>query len=77
MKLKRYENNPILQRKGDIVGTGHHSFTTSTDGKQIYIVYHRHFSTTEVHPRLTCVDKVYFQKNPEGGPDLLVVDGPT
>ncbi len=75
--FEKYEDNPILHKKGDIVGTGHHSFTTSTDGKQLYIVYHRHFSTTQVHPRMTCVDKVGFTPNPNGGADILVVDGPT
>lgn len=76
--FEKYIDNPILHKNGDIVGTGHHSFTTSVDGKQIYIVYHRHFSTEAVHPRMTCVDKVIFQPNPEEGePDLLVVDGPT
>lgn len=76
-RFVKYSDNPILHKAGDIVGTGHHSFTTSKDGKQLYIVYHKHFSTTAVHPRMTCVDKVSFSPNPEGGPDILVVDGPT
>jgi GH43 family beta-xylosidase len=33
---------PVFQRAGDIVGTGHASFTTSPDGTENWIVYHAH-----------------------------------
>ncbi len=33
---------PVFQQSGDIVGTGHASFTTSPDGSQNWIVYHAH-----------------------------------
>ncbi len=33
---------PVFQQAGDIVGTGHASFTTSPDGTQHWIVYHAH-----------------------------------
>jgi GH43 family beta-xylosidase len=33
---------PVFQQAGDIVGTGHASFTTSPDGTEHWIVYHAH-----------------------------------
>jgi GH43 family beta-xylosidase len=33
---------PVFQQSGDIVGTGHASFTTSPDGTENWIVYHAH-----------------------------------
>ncbi len=33
---------PVFQQAGDIVGTGHASFTTSPDGTENWIVYHAH-----------------------------------
>ena len=35
----------ILEKSGPLVGTGHHSFTTSPDGKEMFIAYHCHYST--------------------------------
>lgn len=75
--FQKYEGNPILSKSGDIVGTGHHSFTTSRDGTQLYIVYHRHYSTSAIHPRLVCIDKAMFEADPNGGKDLLKAEGPT
>ncbi len=75
-RFEKYEGNPILSKSGDIVGTGHHSFTTSLDGSQMYIVYHKHNSTSSVHPRMVCIDRAYFETDPHGGKDILKVDGP-
>ncbi len=74
--FKKYEGNPVLSKKGEIVGTGHHCFTTSLDGTQMYIVYHRHNSVEEVEPRWICIDKAYFKTSGDGKPDILVIDGP-
>lgn len=52
---KKYAGNPILVGHGDMVGTGHHSFTTTKDGKDLLCVYHCHNSRNEIHPRLTCI----------------------
>src|SRR5690606_33678881 len=35
-------STPVFQQAGDIVGTGHASFTTSPDGTENWIVYHAH-----------------------------------
>ncbi len=73
----KYEGNPILHRNENVNGVGHHSFTTSRDGKQMICVYHRHNSLTEIHPRLTCIDRAEFLPSPTGSEDILVIHGPT
>lgn len=60
----KYENNPILIGNGNVQGTGHHSFTTTKDGKDLICVYHAHNSTTEIHPRMTHISPAAFvEKN--------------
>lgn len=71
----KYDGNPILKKDGVIFGPGHHSFTTSPDGKSLLIVYHIHHDAKEVHPRLTCVDRAHFEKDPrQNAPDILKID---
>ncbi len=70
----KYEGNPILKRDEKMCGTGHHSFTTTKDGEQLLCVYHVHHDENNVHPRLTCVDKAEFVKNPDGGDDILKIN---
>lgn len=72
----RYEGNPILIGNDQLKGTGHHSFVTKSEGCQ-YIVYHAHHNTTAVQPRKMCIDTYEFVTNPNGGPDILQVNGPT
>lgn len=75
--FERYAGNPILHRTDDMVGTGHHSFTTSKDGQTLICVYHCHTSSEVFHPRLLCLDKAEFVPDPQGGIDTLVIHGPT
>ena len=75
--FKKFAGNPILVKNDAVNGTGHHSFTTSKDGKNQICVYHIHKSLTEVHPRMTCIDPAEFIPNPDGGDDILVIHGPT
>lgn len=75
-EYKKYDKNPILKRTDKVYGTGHHSFTTSKDGKKLICVYHCHKSTEEVHPRMTCIDIAEFIPS-ENGEDILVINGPT
>ncbi len=74
---RKYEKNPILSRSEMVNGVGHHSFTTSRDGEHLVIVYHCHQSLTEIHPRMTCMDRAAFVPAEDGGIDVLTVDGPT
>ena len=51
-------------------------FVPSPDGSETFIVYHTHNSTTAVMPRQLAIDRARFVPA-GGGPDILVVDGPT
>lgn len=74
-KFKKYEGNPMLCKSDKVYGTGHHSFTTSKDGKKLICVYHCHNSAEKIHPRNACIDTAEFV--PSGNGDVLVVHGPT
>ncbi len=69
--------NPILKKSDALNGTGHHSFTTSKDGRELVCVYHARPLRDTSCPRLTCVDRAEFVPNPSGGDDVLVIHGPT
>ena len=73
--FKKCSNNPILSSSSTVVGTGHHSFTTSKDGRNLIIVYHCHESIEKMGQRMTCIDKARFIKGEEE--DLLEILGPT
>lgn len=72
----RVAYNPVLHPDTFIHGTGHHCFTTSPDGSEMFIVYHCHYSLTAAEPRWLCIDRVKFVPQ-ENGPDMLVAYGPT
>jgi len=75
----KYKNNPILEmsKTNNVYGPGHHAFTYSPDGTELFIVYHRHASATSVHSRVTCIDRAYFTLDEKLGYDVLRVVGPT
>ncbi len=74
---KKYEFNPVMKSTAYAHGTAHHCFTTSPDGQEIFIVYHRHHSLKETEPRALSIDRVRFVPDPAGGPDILQIHGPT
>lgn len=69
---KRFEGNPILRRPGDLLGTGHHAFFTTSDGKD-YIVFHAHKDKNAVNPRHMFIAPYKFVKQ-RNKPDRLVID---
>ncbi len=73
----KYEYNEILSYNSAVNGSGDGVFVTSPDGTELYMMYHSHFSEKMVEPRRTAIDKVEFVKNPNGGPDILTVNGPS
>jgi len=73
----KYELNPVMKSTEYAHGTAHHCFTTSPDGKETFIVYHRHHTLEETEPRQLSIDRVRFVPDPGGGPDILQVHGPT
>ena len=75
--FEKYEKNPILSKTDAVNGTGHHSFTTTKDGKQLICVYHCHQDLSTVHPRMTCIDPAQFVYDETLGFDILQILGPT
>ncbi len=75
--FKKFCGNPILHRKGAFVGVGHHSFTTSKDGKTLLCAYHCHSGNKEnFKPRKFCMNTAEFVAS-EYGEDELVIHGPS
>lgn len=74
---EKFEFNPVMKSTAYGHGTAHHCFTTSPDGKETFIVYHRHNTLKETEPRALSIDRVRFAPNPAGGPDILQIHGPT
>lgn len=74
--FEKFDGNPILRRNGKLVGVGHHSFTTSKDGKTLICAYHCHSGNPEnFKPRMFCLNTAEFVKT-ENGIDELVINGP-
>ena len=55
----KYSGNPILCRRDELVGTGHHSIFTDKEGN-LRIVFHAHNSTQSVHHRLMYIGTLQF-----------------
>jgi beta-xylosidase len=70
----KYENNPILQKPGDLVGVGHSAMFTDREGK-LRIVFHAHNSTEKIHPRTMHISTVTFSQS--GGKEIMVIDKKT
>lgn len=73
---KKYAFNPIMKSTAYAHGTAHHCFTTSPDGRETIIVYHRHFRLNRTEPRAMSIDRVRFVPQ-DGGPAALEIWGPT
>lgn len=75
---EKYDYNPILNWNYIIDGPGDSLMIPSPDGEEIYMVHHRHRTPDNGgSQRDTCIALVEFVKDPDGGPDILVVDGPS
>ncbi|WP_313467448.1 family 43 glycosylhydrolase [Carnobacterium sp.] len=74
--FEKYEQNPIMQSNSLAHGTGHHAVTESPDGKEMFMVYHRHESIWNTDPREFAIDRMHFTEN-EKGKTILEVHGPT
>ncbi len=69
---KRYEGNPILRRPDGLLGTGHHSFFTTSSGDR-YVVFHAHKNKDRVNPREMYIAPYRFEQR-RNKPDRLVID---
>ena len=74
---EKCETNPILNWNYEVDGPGDALMIHSPDGEEVYMVYHRHEQVGKVGLRQTCVDLVEFVPDPNGGPDILTVRGPS
>lgn len=73
----KYAYNPILVSNDQAFGVGASTVFVSPDGKEHFIAYLRNFSPTVTRPLLTCMDRIRFVKDPNGGADILEIYGPT
>jgi len=68
---KKYDWNPLLQKPGNLQGTGHGAIFKDKDGV-MRLVFHAHRDKTRIHPRAMYITTVRFvDKN---GDDILSVD---
>ena len=71
----KFDGNPILTRRGKLVGVGHHSFIRVNDGT-LYCAYHCHNVNSDYFkPRMFCMNTAEFVEG-ENGIDRLVINGP-
>nr|MBQ5810899.1 family 43 glycosylhydrolase [Clostridia bacterium] len=75
----KYDFNPIVTHNYMLDGPGDALIVPSPDGKELYMVYHRHNAVGKVHLRQTCIDLIEFVDDPDNpdGPDILTVRGPS
>ena len=66
----KYASNPILRRREELVGTGHHSLFTDKEGI-LRIVFHAHNSASTIHSRLMYIGTMQFV-----GARLVMTDDP-
>ena len=57
----KYEENPLLQKPGDLVGVGHSAMFKDKAGK-LRIVFHAHKDKNNIHPRAMYISDVRFEK---------------
>ena len=74
---EKCEVNPILNWNYEVDGPGDALMIQSPDGEEVYMVYHRHEEVGAIGKREVCIDLVEFVPDPDGGPDILTVRGPS
>lgn len=57
----KYEDNPLLQKPGELVGVGHSAMFKDKDGK-LRIVFHAHKDKNNIHPRFMYISDVIFEE---------------
>lgn len=73
----KYAYNPILWSNDQAFGNGAASTFPSPDGTEHFFVYLRNNSPSVTRPLNTCMDRLRFVPNPNGGPDILEMAGPS
>ncbi len=71
-------HNEVLSFTASADGVGDCVFVNSPDGSELFVAYHKHTAVgNEGSSRSICIDRVVFVPDPDGGPDLLRIVGPT
>ncbi len=70
----KYEGNPVLAKSAAVSGPGHNSLVLSPDGRELFIVYHRHLTFFGGWQRELAIDRVLFRPN-RGCLDTLTIPG--
>jgi len=70
-KWTKYENNPVYQNVGDLVGIGHSAIFKDKDGR-LKIVFHAHHSKTQIHPRNMYISTVSYET--KNGKEIMKID---
>ena len=55
----KYDNNPLLQKPGELVGVGHSASFYDKEGNY-RIVFHAHNNTSNIHPRAMYISTITF-----------------
>ena len=55
----KYDNNPLLQKPGNLVGVGHSASFYDKEGT-LRIVFHAHNDTSKIHPRVMYISTISF-----------------
>ncbi|MGM0377647.1 MAG: glycoside hydrolase family 43 protein [Bacteroidota bacterium] len=69
---EKYEDNPILQKPGSLVGVGHSAMFADKAG-DLRVVFHAHNSKENIHPRHMYISDVHFEER-QDGPDVMSID---
>lgn len=69
---EKHYGNPILQKPGMLVGTGHHAFFKDKNGKG-RIAFHSHNNGREIHPRIIHIGSYGFE-DVKNGDDILYIE---
>ena len=71
----KYARNPIMWSNDQAFGNGAASVFVSPDTSEHFIIYLRNNSPTTARPLNTCIDRIRFVPNPNGGADILEIAG--
>ncbi len=70
--------NEVLSYTDEADGVGDCVFVRSPDGSELFVMYHRHTVIGNAGTvRSICIDRVVFERDENGGPDILRIVGPT
>lgn len=70
-RWEKYDNNPLLQKPGELVGTGHHCIFRDKKGN-LQLAFHAHKDKDNIHPREMYITDINFKTI--NGKKVLTID---